>query len=312
MGKSPSSSQERLSQILAAAEKPVVVLAHQDDEFGCTGLLQRLSDRVTVVFMTNGDGLAPSVGQDPAAYAALRKKEALSSLRIAGISSEAVRFLGHSEIEIYRHLAFLRQNPTRLTEVVGFFKPIYESIASILREVRTDAVFTVAFQGGHPEHDLVHFFTATALRVDAGKTGGAMPPFYHFPEYELTILIPMRFRPWYRGEKLWIHLTEEELERKRAMVDCYPSQKDLIRTFERVVSMLTLPKRLLLRSDPLQTFFAKEQLSPVHLSSFDYQRPPYRIDFFNYMFEDFQGIPITFRQCIRPLVAAFERTETVQ
>lgn len=297
--------QENLSRVLAQAQRPLVVLAHQDDELGCTGVLQRTSDRVTVIFMTNGDGLAPAEGEDPRVYAELRRKEALGSLRAAGIAADSVRFLGHSEIEIYRHMALLTRQPTNRPSVVDFFKPIHESIAQAIAEVRPDVVFTVAFQGGHPEHDLAHFFTAHSLRTIAGTHSIPIPPLYQFPEYELTILIPMRFRPWYRGEILWVELTEEELVRKRAMVDCYPSQKGLVRRFERVVSLLTFPRRLILREDTQRSFFGREQLSPVG-PSLDYRTPPYRIDFFNYMFEDFEGVPITFKRCIRPIVAAFE------
>lgn len=43
--------------------------------------------------------------------------------------------------------------------------------------------------------------------------------------YELTILLPMRFRPWYPGEKYWIDLTPEELAVKQAMAACYASQR---------------------------------------------------------------------------------------
>jgi len=297
--------QEKLSRILADAQRPLVVLAHQDDELGCTGVLQRTSDRVTVIFMTNGDGLAPAAGEDPNAYAELRRKEALESLRAAGIAADSVRFLGHSEIEIYRHMALLGQEPTNRPCVVDFFKPIQESIAAAVAEVQPDVVFTVAFQGGHPEHDLAHFFTAHSLRSRARTHSIPAPPLYQFPEYELTILIPMRFRPWYRGEVLWVELTEAELERKRAMVDCYPSQKDLVRRFERVVSLITLPRRFILRADTQRSFFGREQLSPVG-PSLDYRAPPYRIDLFNYMFEDFEGIPIRFKRCIRPIVGAFE------
>jgi hypothetical protein len=115
----------------------------------------------------------------------------------------------------------------------------------------------------------------------------------------------MRFRPWFPGQKEWVELTREEAETKNRMADCYASQRSLVRNFRRVVGLLTLPQRLLKIENPVDRFFSREQITRV-TSNFDYRQPPYRIDFFNYMFDDFQGVPITFMDCIRPLVVAFE------
>lgn len=296
--------EETLAQILERYERPLLFLAHQDDELGCAWILQHLQERIRVVFMTNGDGLAPIADEDPNQYAAMRKKEALDSLRTAGVREEQARFLGHSEIDIYRNMAKLKMAPLRLSEVIAFFEPIRRSMAEAVYEFQPDAVFAVAYQGGHPEHDLAHYFGALALR-NFEKDGETRVPLYHFPEYELTILLPMRFRPWYPGEKHWLELTPEEVDRKMKMAECYVSQLSLINNFRRVAGLLTMPQRLLKRGNPVDRFFSREQLSPV-TQDFDYRRPPYRMDFLNYMFEDFQGVPITFQDCIRPLVVAFE------
>jgi len=292
------------AETLETCKRPLLFLAHQDDELGCTGILQRLRDRIRVVFMTNGDGLAPAVDEDPVRYAAMRREEALLSLAAAGVLADQTRFLGFSEIEIYRNMAKLKQAPLRLSEVVAFFEPIRRAIAERVYEFRPDAVFTVAYQGGHPEHDLVHYFAALALR-SLEQDAEIRIPLYHFPEYELTILLPMRFRPWFPGEKVWVTLTEAEAEVKNRMAECYASQVSLVKSFRRVVGLLTLPRRLLSRENPVDRFFRREQISRV-TREFDYRKPPYRIDFLNYMFDDFQGVPITFADCIRPLVVAFE------
>lgn len=293
-----------LVQVLEGFERPILFLAHQDDELGCSWILQHMSQRIRVVFMTNGDGLAPMVDEDPIRYAEMRKQEAIDSLNAAGVRREQIRFLGHSEIEIYRNMAKLKMAPLRLSEVIAFFEPIRRSMAEAVYEVRPDASFAVAYQGGHPEHDLAHYFGALALR-NFEKDGETRVPLYHFPEYELTILLPMRFRPWYPGEKYWLELSEQETETKLKMAECYPSQQELFRKFRRVVGVLTLPHRILKRENLVDRFFGREQISPVP-DDFDYRQSPYRLDFLNYMFEDFQGVPITFQNCIRPLVVAFE------
>ena len=295
-----------LKQIMETCQRPLLFLAHQDDELGCTGIMQRLRDRINVVFMTNGDGLAPMVDEDPVRYARIRQEEALESVKTAGLAEGQTRFLGFSEIEIYRNMAKLKRAPLRLSEVVAFFEPIRRSIAEVVYEFQPDVVFSVAYQGGHPEHDLVHYFAALALR-GFEQDAETRIPLYHFPEYELTILLPMRFRPWYPGEKLWVELTPEEAGVKFQMAECYVSQRSLVRNFRRIVGVLTLPKRLLKRGkeNPVDRFFSHEQISRVP-ADFDYRQSPYRLDFFNYMFDDFQGIPISFMDCIRPLVVSFE------
>ena len=293
-----------LHEVLEGYQRPLLFLAHQDDEMGCTWILQHLRERMRVVFMTNGDGLAPAADEDPIQYADMRKKEALESLKTAGLEPGQVRFLGYSEIEIYRNLAKLKLAPLSLSEVIGFFEPVRRSIAEAVCEFRPDAVFTVAYQGGHPEHDLVHYFASLALR-NFQKDVEVQVPLYHFPEYELTILLPMRFRPWFPGEKHWLELTPEEGQTKKKMAECYPSQRDLIRNFRRVVGLLSLPQWFLKRENPVDRFFGREQISPVP-GDFDYRRSPYRLDFLNYVLEDFQGVPISFRDCIRPLVVAWE------
>jgi LmbE family N-acetylglucosaminyl deacetylase len=281
-----------------------MILAHQDDELACTGILQRLRERIHVVFMANGDRLARTAGLDPARTAAIRKAEALRSLETAGVPLGRARFLGHSEIEIYRNLARLKRDPLRLSEAVAFFEPIRSSMAEAVYEFRPDVAFAVGFPGGHPEHSLAHFFGALALRNYAKDVESDIP-LYQFPEYILTSLLPGRAASSYPGEKYWIVLDTQERKTKERMADCYLSRRPAINNFRRVVGVLNLPQFVLRGENPLEAFFGREQMSlvPVDL---DYRRVPYRLDFLNSLFEDFDGTPITFQDCIRPLVVAFE------
>ena len=45
---------------------------------------------------------------------------------------------------------------------------------------------------------------------------------------------------------------------------------------------------------------------------FDYRRVPYRPGFLDHLLEDFEGTPITFQDCIRPIVVAFEEDAAAQ
>lgn len=291
-------------QVLARSERPLLVLAHPGDELACSGILQRLRDRIRVVFLTNGDKLARSEGLDPARYAAIRKTEALASLATAGLPSEQARFLGHSETEIYRNLARLKKAPLRLSEEIAFFEPVRSSVAEAVYEFRPDAGFTVSFHGGHPEHSLAHFFGALALRNYA-KDAEADIPLYQFPEYVLMSLLPGRFRPGESGETYWIVLASQELETKNRMADCYLSRRHAFKRFRRVAGVLNLQHFILRGENPADRFFGREEASLVP-RNFDYRRAPYRPGFMDHLLEDFEGTPITFQGSIRPIVVAFE------
>jgi LmbE family N-acetylglucosaminyl deacetylase len=292
------------TRILAKSERPLLFLAHQEDELACSGILQRLRDRIRVVFMTNGDGPARSTGEEPVQYTAIRKAETLKSLETAGVPGGQVRFLGHSEIEILRNITRVKKAPLRLSEAVAFFEPIRRSMAEVVYELRPDVVFAVAYQGGHPEHDLAHFFGALALRNYA-KDAEADIPLYQFPEYFLTSLLPGPLGHGGVGESYWVVLDTQEWKTKQRMAECYASEHSGIRKFRRIVGLATLPQRILRRGEPLERFFGREQISRVP-GDFDYGRVPYRLDFLNYFFEDFEGTPITFQDSVRPLVVAFE------
>ena len=67
-----------VDDLLSSAESDLVsaaAAAHPNVELACSGILQRFRDRVRVLFMTNGDGLARAESLDPARYAAIRKTE---------------------------------------------------------------------------------------------------------------------------------------------------------------------------------------------------------------------------------------------
>jgi LmbE family N-acetylglucosaminyl deacetylase len=297
-------STDCLPQVFSGCEKPILFLAHPADELACSGILQRLKNRIRVVFLTNGDKLARSEGLDPGRYAAIRKIEALESLRTADVEAGQARFLGHSENEIYRNLARLKKAPLRLSEEVAFFEPVRRNIAEAVYEFGPDAAFAVAFHGGHPEHSLAHFFAALALRNFA-KDVEADIPLYQFPLYVAMTLLPRPMQARSPGQPYRITLDAGELDTKRRMADCYLSRRTAFRRFRRVAGVLNLPRFIARRKDPAESFFGSEEFSLVP-QNFDYRSAPYRPAFLDHLLEDFEGTPITFQRCIRPIVVAFE------
>ena len=169
--------------------QPLFVIAHQDDELNFAGLITRLGPKTKFVWLTNGDGLYQESDLTPEKYGDLRMAEAKKSVAAAGIAAKNTVFLKFSEVEIYRHLSELheetgdrrRKAGGRRSEVGGlpdrhrtFFDGMRAAVRAKVLAINPDVVFTLAWQGGQPEHDLCHFFTMLALRdlaryVDPGR-----------------------------------------------------------------------------------------------------------------------------------------------
>jgi LmbE family N-acetylglucosaminyl deacetylase len=280
------------------ALRHLFVFAHQDDDLGYGGLLTRLADHAEVIYVTNGDGLAPEVGADPATYAAVREAEGAAALAAAGIPRERVQFLGFSEIEIYDHLVDVTERPGEFPRIAALFRRIATAVATEVARVQPDVVWTCAFQQGHPEHDLTHVTAALArraLRPDARLC--------QLPQYELTILVPLRFAPWFKGIVQEIRLTPEEIAAKHRMRDAYPSQVELVRRFQRVIDTLGSIGRLAGRGFSFDQFAARETFAVVP-SEFDYLRSTHPVEALNYMRETHRGVKVRFDLHVRPIIAA--------
>ncbi|MCZ7584130.1 MAG: PIG-L family deacetylase [Deltaproteobacteria bacterium] len=189
---------EAFSAHAGSYKRPLFLIAHQDDELGYAGLIQRLGPKTRFVWLTNGDGLYFESDLTPPEYAEVRKAEAVNAVGVLGISAAHTACLDFSEADIYRRLSQLHAGTTAMPEQMPFFTTIRDAVRKTIFEMRPDIVFTCAYQGGHPEHDLTHFFTRRALDDYARETGIAVP-FFHLPEYEYTILLAFRFHPLYRA-----------------------------------------------------------------------------------------------------------------
>ncbi|MCX7959041.1 MAG: PIG-L family deacetylase, partial [Deltaproteobacteria bacterium] len=207
-------------------KRPLFIIAHQDDELNYAGLIQRLGRDTHIVWVTNGDGLYFEMGVTPEEYAEIRQKEAVNAASTVGIAEKNLKCLKFSEVEIYRRFAELNQKPDEIRAHRDYFGQIRDEVKKVIFEYEPDVVITDAWQGGHPEHDLTHFFTFCAIR-DFERETGKKTDFIHLPEYEYTILIAMRFHPLYRGERYRLYLNTEELEAKKRLIEAYPSQKRL-------------------------------------------------------------------------------------
>ncbi len=294
---------EEFSQRLASFKRPLYLMAHHDDEMPSAGLLQRMGPETRIVWVTNSDGLYFESDMQPAAYGEVRKKEGLRSVGVIGIPEQQTRCLDFSEVEIYSWLAELYSGKSSIAKARPYFEQIRRAVSEAVLEINPDAVFTLAWQGGQPEHDLTHFFCARALD-DLERRTGRRAAFFHLPAYEYTILVAMRFNPLYRGVRIRLRLDARELDNKLKMVAAYPSQVRLFGDFKKLFRYLVGPLGLL-SGGPTSAdeFMAIEEFGPV--PEIDYTRKPHRLDYLSYMFDEFEGVPVTFSRSVLPVVRAF-------
>ncbi len=277
--------------LFVPGRKHLFFLAHFDDEAPYAGLIRRLQNlgaQVHIAWLTNGDGLAYQDNADPLEYAASRKSESLCAASVMGVPRQRLHFLDHSEIEIYRSFTLLPDSG----DAMKFFGAISEEVEARVRAIHPDVLWVLAFQGGQPEHDLSHLFAVSAARAIGTRH------IFEMPEYEYTILLPFRFRPWLRAKPIHeILLSDEEYRIKQAVVECYPTQKGLIQAFLKVVSTITTLAGPFARGLDMDAFLGREVFAPVPPDR-DYTRSPHISQLFDYMFDDYKGIPIRFNRTI--------------
>ncbi len=194
--------------------RTMVLVAHPDDEcISCGALLQRMREPVAV-FATNG---AP---QDPYFWQQHGSREAYAKLR----QEEARRALAHVGVS---ELTFLAERDAVLVDQELFrnLDAAYELLAEIARHKRPEAILTLAYEGGHPDHDSCSFLAAQVGHATGVPVWEA--PLYRRKREELSVqefLEP-------DGSEVLLYPTEEELARKLAMCREYSSQGDFLKIF---------------------------------------------------------------------------------
>ena len=187
--------------------RTLVLVAHPDDECIAFGaLLQRMQEPL-VVFATNGSPVDPYFWQkygSPEAYAELRRQEALKSMHAAGVKD--VLFLadmpGGQDLidqELFRNL-----------------RTAYELLADVVARRMTTTILTLAYEGGHPDHDSCSLLAAQLAHL-------ASLPCWEAPLYHRNADGSEVFQAFLGpdGDAIDVSPTEGELESKREM--CRPT-----------------------------------------------------------------------------------------
>lgn len=216
--------------------RTLIIVAHPDDEaVTCAALMQRMREPY-VLFCTDGAPLDPyfwSRYGSREAYSLLRQKEARLALSHVGVTRLEFLRTGTGEPIIDQQL--FRRLPEAIDaalEVVGRFRP--------------EAVLTLAYEGGHPDHDSCNFITSI-IAEQRSLPAWEMPVYRLFHKEERTF---QTFIPAPRPT-LSLQPTADEIARKRQALEAYVSQGDFLVRFDSVV----------------------ESFRPM--AEYDYSRPPH-------------------------------------
>jgi len=208
--------------------RPLLFVAHPDDEtLACGGMLQRLPQSL-VVFAT--DGAAPGYGCERKfgslkAYSDLRFNEASSAL--AHIPNASFQRLSKPDGSYFIELHLFEELPAAAI-----------SLRQIVQSFSPDAIISHAYEGAHMDHDacsFLAFHVAAALSLVC----------YEFPLYWLNArkqVVRQRFRDADLVGSGKLHdaatdvlewrLSEAEIECKRRMLAEYDTQQGTVSAFE--------------------------------------------------------------------------------
>ena len=211
----------------------LVVVAHPDDEVvGAGALISRLPD-VWILHATDGAPRDPRfmargfVGTREE-YACTRRRELADALSLAGIGPDRLLDLGIAD-----------------QEAIFEIPRLIQGIARAVREIGPDTLLTLAYEGGHPDHDAV----ALAVRQAAQGIEILEMPLYH-AEPGTERMIVQEFLPG--PPEIRLALTDGERDLKRRMVEAFVTQSETLHAF--------LPPR-------------DERFRPA--SRYDFTQPPY-------------------------------------
>ncbi len=125
-------------------DRVVFVFAHQDDEYAAAPwieLEQRSGAEAFCVYLTDG---ARNVSPE------IRNAESIAALSELGVAKERIAFLGEAA---GIHDGDLARNSTGASQVLEAW---LGSVPNVQR------VYTLAWEGGHPDHDAAHLVTLLA------------------------------------------------------------------------------------------------------------------------------------------------------
>ena len=200
--------------------RPLIFVAHPDDEtLACGGLLQRVAASL-VVFATDGT---------PAGFGLERKFGSLKTytdLRFQEVS----RALGHVPSASFQWLTRPDGSYFGDMHVYEELPEAATSLRAIAENFSPDAIVSHAYEGGHIDHDACSFVAMHVAEALSLKR-------FEFPMYWLDAsgqAVQQVFRDGTPGgaqEVMEWQLSEEEIECKKKMMAEYRTQSGTVSTF---------------------------------------------------------------------------------
>jgi LmbE family N-acetylglucosaminyl deacetylase len=197
---------------MTLSSRLLVVVAHPDDEtVGAGALLFRHPD-VWLAHATDGAPCDPrfrarSFSGSREEYARARRAELEAAMSLVGIGPERLRRLGIADLE-----------------AVFEIPRMIQEIRRAIREIEPAALLTLAYEGGHPDHDAV----AVAVREAVEEI-----PIFEMPLYRAEAgterMIVQEFLPG--PPEILLTLTEQEKVLKRRMIEIFATQQETLRAF---------------------------------------------------------------------------------
>lgn len=235
----------------------LVVAAHPDDEtIGVGATLSSLASRgarVEVLHVTDGAPADASLRSSRlrdcslAEVARIRVSELREALRAGGLDPDAV---------LATSLGIRDQ------EAALAMSSIAEQIASYLAKHPADVVVTHPYEGGHPDHDAVAFAVHAAVR--RAGTGTMLAEMSSYNAERGTVVTA----GFIARDGLGCSLTHEGAlddaarARKRAMLDAFTSQREVLRMFDTA-------------AEPLRCAPAYDFTCAAHPGMLHYERLPF-------------------------------------
>jgi LmbE family N-acetylglucosaminyl deacetylase len=223
--------------------RTLVIVAHADDEaVACGALLQRIREP-HVVFCTDG---AP---RDEYFWHAYGSRESYAEVR----RQEAARVMYMAGVREWTWLPSLRPDVFVDQELFPRITEAMQWLRGIVQWVRPTAFLTLAYEGGHPDHDTCNFLArqlANELHV----------PIWEAPLYHRARHAQMSVQQFIEasGSEVRIDLTGEELACKRAMFMAYESQREVLASFNPSVELI-------------RPMIAHDYSRPPHMGKLNYE-----------------------------------------
>lgn len=199
--------------------RSLVISAHPDDEVIGAGIQIRRLRNTKISFLEVTDG-APRDMEDATRegfstwmeYSRARKKELECALERAGIRRPGIIWLDYPDKEACQNLI-----------------AITKKIMNCVKELRPEVIFTLPYEGGHPDHDSTAFCVHAGLKI---MPANLRPFLIEYCSYSAgNGAFRHDFLPVLDDNTVTVPLGSEETALKKKMVECFKTQLAMLKIF---------------------------------------------------------------------------------